>query len=350
MRVLILVPVLFSLLMFSPSLKVLAQSPSTFPADTPQAGNDSLYSRIFSIWAAGDQARAEHLLDASLRLEPQNLRLRFFRVACNRSRFAIASSLPMFRAIAASAPQTPEGRCAAIMANIDSKSDVQAQFLALERLVEENPTDALIVWMAAVQCRSLDKNAEGVKHYERLSTMVNPGPSLMHQTYANLLDELKRYDEALVHRNLAVKLEPASWSYHGMGNTLNSMGRYEEAGVAYAKALTLNPNNPEYLWNWATALYGEKKFEAAIEKCKEASEINPMMAKVWNTRGLCAAALGRWDEAMDSYGRARRIDPQFHYAYRNAARLWRYLEQEDAAQKIISEWKAANNNAPLDLD
>ena len=96
---------------------------------------------------------------------------------------------------------------------------VNDAFADFKKLVDENPDDIMIRWMLAVQCRNWNRNAEGAELYRQILDRWNPGPVLVHQTYANLLDELARFEEALVEHYKAVKMEPAAWSYDGLGNT-----------------------------------------------------------------------------------------------------------------------------------
>ena len=97
--------------------------------------------------------------------------------------------------------------------------------------------------MIAVQCRTLKRDRDGVNYYRRLCTTVHPGPILIHQTYANLLDEIGEHEEALAHREQAVKLEPEPWTYSGWANTLEQMGRHQEAGKVRRTADQLVPGS-----------------------------------------------------------------------------------------------------------
>ena len=63
-------------------------------------------------------------------------------------------------------------------------------------MVENHPADPLLRWMMAIQCRSRGDNEKGVVHFAKLLEQWSPGPVLVHQTYANLLDNLDQYEEA----------------------------------------------------------------------------------------------------------------------------------------------------------
>jgi tetratricopeptide (TPR) repeat protein len=170
--------------------------------------------------------------------------------------------------------------------------------------------------MMAVQCRNYDANHEGVFHYKKLYEIWNPGPVLVHQTYANLLDELERYDEALVERRKAVELEPAGWSYDGLGNTLTHLGRYDEADDAYARAIEFDPDSASHWTNWANEVIAAGEFSAGIAKCQKALHLDPNYSRAWDNWGHALELQEKLEEALEKYKKALSIDPSDQYARR----------------------------------
>jgi len=222
---------------------------TTAPTQTPR-------ERALAFVAAGNQRAAEHLIEGLLQDTAKNhvrphVEDVFFAAVCRRSRFEIQQAAPLFKYVNEANSFTTHGQAAGLILEIDSQKNVDADFATLDELWSHNQTDPLLLWMVAVQCRSLKKPDIGVNRYEMLCQLWNPGPVLVHQTYANLLDELHRSGEALVHRQMAVKIEPQYWSYDGLGNTLTALGRWVEADAAYAESTRLAPNQA-WLWNnWA---------------------------------------------------------------------------------------------------
>ncbi|HEY1785812.1 MAG TPA: tetratricopeptide repeat protein [Pirellulales bacterium] len=248
--------------------------------------------QVLTLLAAGYQSEAEGLLLAQVRQFPQaqelvklvkaeqfeeadryrdanraELRaaqrtLFLFAAGC-RSRFDIHGTTPIFHAVYGIDTSTPSGKCAWLVKRLDSanmkwasKQIVDDAFADFKKLADENPGDIFIRWMLAVECRTWDRNEEGVEQYKQILQQWNPGPALVHQTYANLLDELGRFDEALVERCKAVKMEPASWTYDGLGNTLKGLGRFQEANEAYVTALSMEPISLRYWIHWANGWLG----------------------------------------------------------------------------------------------
>ncbi len=58
------------------------------------------------------------------------------------------------------------------------------------------------------------------------------------------MSEFKRYDEALVAYEEAIRLDPNfAGTYINKGSTLSTLGRYEEALAAYGQAIRLDPTD-----------------------------------------------------------------------------------------------------------
>jgi tetratricopeptide (TPR) repeat protein len=265
--------------------------------------------QVLALLAAGRQSEAEALLAAQVQHFPKAIQLvgllqdqkpeeadkfaeanfkeiragqrtLFLLAACARSRFDIKGTGPFLHAIYGINTNTPSGKCAQLVRRLDSDKMrwappqiVNDAFADFKKLVDANPGDIMIRWMMAVECRHWDRNAEGAQLYQQILEQWEPGPSLVHQTYANLLDELHRYDDALVERYKTVKLEPAAWSYDGLGNTLDSLGRSKEASEAHAMAARLAPNSLPIWIHWARGLLGTGKYHETLETGKHAAEL-----------------------------------------------------------------------------
>nr|HET6901226.1 tetratricopeptide repeat protein [Ktedonobacteraceae bacterium] len=87
------------------------------------------------------------------------------------------------------------------------------------------------------------------------------------------LDELKRYEEAIVAFDQAIRLDPNDvLAYNNKGLVLNNLKRYEEAIAAYEQAIRLDPNYAVAYNNKGLALdqLGRKsEAQQAREKAKQ---------------------------------------------------------------------------------
>jgi tetratricopeptide (TPR) repeat protein len=203
---------------------------------------------------------------------------------------------------------------------------VDERFEILSRLCDGPEPDPMIRWMAAVQCRSWNRNAEGAEHYRKLLAVWKPGPVLVHQTYANLLDNLGRYEESLAERRQAVELEPAGWSYDGLGYTLYCLKRLEEAEEANAEAVRREPLRSSYWRNWARTLLAARRPEEASEKAARAVRLDSRDAYTWLMWGECLQAEGKGEEALAKKRRAASIQPGNGFLREEVRRLEQELE------------------------
>ena len=283
---------------------------------------------------AGRQSDAELLLRQYAPVYQYHQRLIFLQAALHRSRFSIRRSAPIFRAVVDSDAESPAGRCAALVLQLDAHRHVEKNFTALQRLVEQHPEDIIVRWMLAVQCRAYDRNEEGVRQYQKILEKWNPGPSLVHQTYGNVLHELKRYEEALAERKITVQMDPAGWSYQGLGNTLTAMDRFDEANQAYEKSVGLAPNRANYWDSWAWGLTRARRLPEAIEKCKKAVGLNPKKYQSWSRWGYCLEMMDDKKGAVKKYQAALAINPDYRYAKDRLAGLLHELGRHEEERAI----------------
>jgi tetratricopeptide (TPR) repeat protein len=241
----------------------------------------------------------------------------FLFAACQRSRFDAENAIRFFRTAYEIDSTTPAGQCAVHVMALDTnalsiygKNAVDKEFESFERLADKHADDIFIRWMLAVECRTWHRNEEGVKHYRKILEKWRTGPALVHQTFANLLDETKQYEEALAERKLTVKMEPSGWSFNGLASTLHYLGRLEEAEKAHARATQLDPLNAKYWSNWAYTLRDEGKYDEAIRKCEYSAKLAPDFMLTWYNWALCLEANGLKADALEKFEKALTLYPQ----------------------------------------
>ena len=125
----------------------------------------------------------------------------------------------------------------------------------------------------------------------------------------NVLNDLKRYEEALESYDMAIKLDANNQqAWIKRGNILKYLDRYEEALESYDRALELDAN---YQWGWllrGDLLHYLKYYEKALESYDMAIKIDDNAHLNWATRGDILKDLKRYEEALASYDRAIELD------------------------------------------
>lgn len=271
--------------------------------------------RIVSIMGRNRDTEVKKILREQFGGFRDQQRLLFLQAACVRSRFDVIKAWQMFLTVFVIDQTTVWARCADQVAFLDSKVEehgpgaADRAFAELTRLADAT-NDVVIRWMLAVQCRNWNKNELGAQQFAKLLEKWKPGPVLVHQTYANILDELKQFEKALVERRLAVKMEPAGWSYDGLGNTLKYLKRYDEALEAHAKAIELDPRRASYWSNWASTLLATKDYEESIAKCQKSLSLDKDYWHAWLIWGDCLQAQGHNEMALEKYQKVLAINPK----------------------------------------
>jgi tetratricopeptide (TPR) repeat protein len=299
-----------------------ATAPATRPAKAPgELSSQEVASRVLVMLNDGRQSEAEDLLEDALVIYDKNQRIVFLAACCKRSRFMVEDAAPLFKTVINMGGDSVEVKCAAYIVLLDARRDVVRQFAALEKLADDNSDDPVLRWMVCVQCRALNKNVEGVTQYGKLLKKWSPGPVLVHQTYANILDELKRYDEALVERHKTLEIQEAPWAYQGMGNTLVNLGRLTEARDAFAKAVDMAPGNADYWQSWGWCLEKLGDYDGAIAKSKKAIALDPKTWRAWSVWGDSLFNEGHLQEAAEKYRKALEINPANEWARAQLRRI-----------------------------
>lgn len=101
------------------------------------------------------------------------------------------------------------------------------------------------------------------------------------------------------------------------GDVLSCYQQYEEAIVHYNRAIELNPNNQSALRGKAAALSVLDRWEEVIAICEKAIEIKSDDFQVWVLQGIVLNTLGRYPEALLSLDHAIKIKPDDHEAWSN---------------------------------
>lgn len=155
---------------------------------------------------------------------------------------------------------------------------------------------------------------ERLKNYEK-SIEANPQNLDAIINFANALDELGKFDEAIKYYNKALDIDKnCALVYNNRGYSYYQKKDYESALKDYDKALLLNPklkiaaDNREKL---LLELDGNKEFTALIKS----SEEKKCDYKYYFNLGMTEARLGNYNEAEEAYKKSIELNPDFAPCY-----------------------------------
>lgn len=137
----------------------------------------------------------------------------------------------------------------------------------------------------------------------------------------------------------------------GLHNTAGSMalrgGNAHEAEQGFARALSLEPANLEYVLNRAIALGELARFEEALELLAEHEAAGTSQVRYWSVRGNTERAAGNMNAAAESYDKCLALDPRYTKALHARARVALARGEDDAPQRFDAALAVASGEADL---
>lgn len=120
-----------------------------------------------------------------------------------------------------------------------------------------------------------------------------------------------------------------SRSHLRKGNSLFKDGDYNDAELAYRRALEADSQNSKAIYNLANALYRQGRFEEAAELFAAAAQLAPdekIRSEAYHNLGNALIKSGQYHESIDAYKNALRINPDDEDTRYNLAYAMQFLE------------------------
>lgn len=111
-------------------------------------------------------------------------------------------------------------------------------------------------------------------------------------------------------------------------------GELEGAELAYRHALLEEGPDPELCFNLGNVLLAMGRHEQAIERFRQAVEMDTDYPEAWKNLGSAMEELNQMPEAIDAYRRAIALNPQYGDPYHNLADLLDQAGQVQEAQRL----------------
>lgn len=191
------------------------------------------------------------------------------------------------------------------------------------------------------KCRQYFKKGEFKLELDYLQEVINryPNNSDLWNYKGVALSKLSRYDESISCFDIAIMLNPKSANlWMNKGDSLSKQGRIEESIKSFDNALKLDTNNSRALSLKAKLLINQRKYEEALE-CLDKATQKTNEKVLWNDKGVALAALGRYQEAIQSYENALKIDPNDGVSLNNKGlslyNLRKYQEAINCFDRIL---------------
>lgn len=120
----------------------------------------------------------------------------------------------------------------------------------------------------------------------------------------------RRFADAHAAFAKALALEPRNPEAHlGYALLLHDEGRFGESELAFTEGLNIDPDSIPGLVNYSSLLLKLGRTQEMVAPLKRALGINPGQAVAWYNLGVAYAALGQFEDAADAYKASLRLDP-----------------------------------------
>ena len=201
----------------------------------------------------------------------------------------------------------------------------------LTKALQINPNYAASYSNRGIALQDLRRYDEALLSYDK-AISINPNYAEAYSNRGNTLKELQRYDEALLSYDQAISIKPEFVDAHSnRGVILKELQRYDEALLSCDQAISINPNYAAAYSNRGNALKELQRHDEALLSYDQAISINPSYAEAYYNRGIALYEIQRYDEALLSYDRAISIKPGFADAYSDRGNALRELQRYDEA-------------------
>jgi tetratricopeptide (TPR) repeat protein len=192
-----------------------------------------------------------------------------------------------------------------------------------------------LIFCARVQT-SYWRNGESLWTHTLTCTSAN---FIGHNNLGNALLQKDNVDEAIVHYQQALQIEPDyTEACYNLGYALLQKGNVDEAIAYYQKALQINPDYADAHNNLGRALLQKGHVDEAIAHFQKALQITPDSAEAHNNLGNALFQKGSVDEAIIQYQTALQINPDYAEAYYN---LGNVLIQQGSVDEAIAYFQKA---------
>jgi Flp pilus assembly protein TadD len=247
-------------------------------------------------------------------------------------------------------PPPKEGERAALLEQAERSrlaGRYEEALAACRAVLEQSPEDpaALNATAAALADRG---DFEDSLSWARRAARADPAFASPHYTMGRVLEMQQRLLEAESSYRKAIELAPhAARAHNNLGVVLQMQGRPQDALACYRRAMELAADLPEASQNYASIARDPAALQRAVDGFHARLATNPSDATSLNGLANALRELGRHDEALQAYGRAIALEPDFAEARFNRSMV--LLQVGDYAQGWPEyEWrlKTLSHGAP----
>jgi eukaryotic-like serine/threonine-protein kinase len=221
---------------------------------------------------------------------------------------------------------------------------------AARRAIELDPNLAEAHTSLAYALQNYDWDWEAADREYRRALALSPSYAVAHHWYGGFLMLMGRFNEAIAHRNEAVRLDPLSPQFHAArGSPFLLSRRYADAIDAYRKALALDPRLGRVHLSIASAMLYSGDLKGALAEIDRARALSGDTPEAKADLAYAWARAGRAEDAeailreLKRSARRQYVDP---YEF---ARIEVALGKHDAALDDLERAFQMRSNLMMNL-
>lgn len=186
-----------------------------------------------------------------------------------------------------------------------------------------------------------DKHTEALDLLSEIENLEGFNPDF-HITKASVLSQCGEYRKAIESLNEAMRCstDDKDMIYMSLAIEYQNLEQYTEAIDYLKKALELNYDNEDALYELAYCFELCKSYEEAVSTFNKVIDQTPYNSHAWFNLGASYQALGEFEKALVAFDYVVLIDESFHAAYFNKAnvlvRLNRYADAIELYKKALA--------------
>jgi len=175
-------------------------------------------------------------------------------------------------------------------------------------------------------------NGQSKKALTALEKLINefPDQALLFNLRGACYEATTQFEQSIENFSKAIEINPNyAEALYNLGVVQKKAGKLDEAIYSYKKAIDIDSTNVNALNNLGNLLTLKGLFSQSIEYLNKALSLNPKFAEAHNNLGLANIESNKLSESIKSFLLAIECSPIYESAYINLGRVYRELDEFD---------------------
>jgi tetratricopeptide (TPR) repeat protein len=209
--------------------------------------------------------------------------------------------------------------------------NLEAALNTLSRVIAIDPVHAAAHYTKAQLLLNLNRHLDALLHHDRAVELLASNPWVFINRGISRA-AIRDFKGALSDFDRAIDLNPElSAAFENKGSALLEIEEPEEALKFFSRAVELDSANASALCNKASCLIKLKRPEEALIAAQKSIELKSDSAAAWNNRGNALNNLKRYEEALASFNRSIELKPDYAEAWLNHGNTLDDLQRQEEA-------------------